>query len=484
MILPSQRVVEGPFERERFVHEVIQGLPLAEAVLSLQAYVLEPKFLSGLYEEHRGRSCEDILSFPCFVHLLADVLQQDHGKARPALLRARKAGTLETGLGAFYAKLRRIPLSLSVGFLRATSARLETVLPPPPTDPLPASLAGLEVYIVDGKKLKRVAKRLLPARKLAGKLFGGKLLVAWRPRSGLVLAMAANPDGEANDCRLVPDLLTEVRTLVSGPRLAVADRQFCDLIQLERFAADNDHFAVRYSKKVHFHVDPARPTQIGKDAQGRTVIEEWGWLGAATEPRRRYVRRVTLVRPGEEDVGVVTDLLDAAAYPAVDLLALYLVRWGIERVFQKITEVFHLDQLIGSTAPATVFQAALCLLMYNVIQVVKSYLAADADTPVATEEISTELVFRDVERQLIALTALTTPMEVVACITSLLSRDEVAKRLGHLLAGCWQPEWRKAVNRRRRAHVAKPKQSGAHTSIHRVLEKHRQHLSEHATPNK
>src|SRR5438132_2887955 len=133
----------------------------------------------------------------------------------------------------------------------------------------------------------------------------GDMLVAWLPRSGLVLAMAANPDGEANDCRLVPDLLAEVRPLLPGPRLAVADRQFCDLIQMERFAADNDHFAVRYCKKVHFHPDPERPAQTGCDAHGRTVIQEWGWLGAATEKRRRYVRRVTLLRPGEEDVGVV-----------------------------------------------------------------------------------------------------------------------------------------------------------------------------------
>ena len=38
----------------------------------------------------------------------------------------------------------------------------------------------------------------------------------------------------------------------------------------------------------------------------------------------------------------MTDLLDEQAYPAEDLLAVYLKRWEIERVFQKITEVFEL----------------------------------------------------------------------------------------------------------------------------------------------
>ena len=49
-------------------------------------------------------------------------------------------------------------------------------------------------------------------------------------------------------------------------------------------------------------------------------------MGAATDRRRRYVRRVALERPGQEAVVVVTDLLDGNAYPAADLLVVYLAR--------------------------------------------------------------------------------------------------------------------------------------------------------------
>lgn len=448
---------------------------MAEAVLTLQAAVLHPEFLTSLFAAHRGASYEDTLTFAVFVQLIADALQQHRGSARQALMQAQRAGTLPTGFGAFYGKLRRVPLALSVGLLRAGSQRLAALLPPTAHMALPASLAGFAVHVLDGKKLKRVAKRLLPARKLAGKLFGGKLLVAWDPRTGLVLAMAANPDGEANDCRLVPDLLPQVRQLLPGPRLAVADRQFCDLVQLQRFAAEGDHYLVRYSKKVGFHPDPARPAQTGRDEQGRTVIEEWGWLGAEDHSERRYVRRTTLLRPSEEEVALVSDLLDAAAFPAADLLELYLRRWGIERVFQQITEVFHLEQLIGSTPQATVFQAAFCLLLYNMIQVVAGHLAAAPGTPVKREEISTELLFRDIERQLTALTELTAVEEIVREIPGELSLRAVAGRLQELLAGVWREGWRKALPKKRRAQAAKARKSGAHTSVHRVLEKHRQH---------
>ena len=43
----------------------------------------------------------------------------------------------------------------------------------------------------------------------------------------------------------------------------------------------------------------------------RRYEEEWGWLGRPTHPQRRYVRRITLERPGDKPVILVSDLLDA-----------------------------------------------------------------------------------------------------------------------------------------------------------------------------
>jgi IS4 transposase len=69
---------------------------------------------------------------------------------------------------------------------------------------------------------------------------------------------------------------------------------------------------------------------------------------------------------------LVTDLLDAEQYPAADLLAAYLARWGIERMFQQVTEVFALKRLIGGSPQAGVFQLAFCLLLYNMIHVLRA----------------------------------------------------------------------------------------------------------------
>ena len=62
---------------------------------------------------------------------------------------------------------------------------------------------------------------------------------------------------------------------------------------------------------------------VTRDAQGR---------GAESNHSRRVVHRLPLTRPGEEAIILVTDLVEATRYPAVDLLTVYGGRGGIERV--------------------------------------------------------------------------------------------------------------------------------------------------------
>jgi hypothetical protein len=297
----------------------------------------------------------------------------------------------------------------------------------------------------------------------------------------VAVAMAADPDGERNECRLVPQVVEQTRHVVSGPRLWVLDRQFCDLVQTARCSEDGDHFLIRYHKKVRFCPDSTQSAVSTQDAQGRRVVEDWGWLGAESNRSRRVVRRLTLTRSGAEAIILVTDLLDVTRYPAADLLTVYLARWGIERVFQQITEVFALRRLIGSTPQATVFQAAFCLLLYNMVQVLRGYIATAQPQPCFAEAVSAEQLFYDVQRELTAVRVLVPPPMVVAAYTEELSHEELRQRLHALLDVVWTPRWRKAVNTKPRPKVAKAKRSGAHTSMHRLLYAARQDHRAEAT---
>jgi hypothetical protein len=324
---------------------------------------------------------------------------------------------------------------------------------------------------------------LLCTRGRPGKLHGGKILAAYVPEQGLVVALAADPDGEANDIRLMPRILPLAREAVAGPRLWVADSQFCDLDQTTRFTDEGDHFLLRFTLRNSFALDSERPVQAGGTASGQAYAQEWGWMGAATDPRRRYVRRIRLERPGEDPVIVVTDLLDATAYPAEDLLAVYLMRWQIENVFQAITEVFELRHLIGSTPQATVFQASLCLVMYNILQLVRAYVAASRPAPVKVEEVSTEKIFEDLHEQLVGLHTVLNREELQPCVTIPSTGEAMKEKLGALLGRVWSPRWKKSVNKKRRPVQAKAKQSGAHTSVHKLLQQAKLQRNDQVVPS-
>lgn len=448
-----------------FAREVLDRLPLAEAVMQLWGYVAAPDPLEATFQTHRGRSYENQLSFTTIVQLVADALLEYEGSGCKAMQRALEDDALPVSIQAAYGKLGRIPVSLSTGFFLDGTQRLSEVAHAAKPS-APKSLRGFHRIVIDGKKIKHVAKRLGVTRGAKGAVLGGKTAVALSLETRLALAMSADPDGEVSDAPLMPDLLRQLRAVTTGPRLFVLDRQFCDLVQPAQLTAGGDHYLIRYNAKVSFHPDPARPGRDGQDEKKREYFEEWGWLGAVGNPRRCYTRRITLKRSGEEDVILITDLLDADVYPAVDLLATYLARWGIEKVFQKITEVFHLKRLISSSPEGTIFQCAFCLLLYNMIEVVRGYVAVDSKVAVA--DISIENLFYDVHRQLVAWSELVGPEETVAELGTAFPAAVLRVRLKDLLKDTWRPCWKKAPAKKHQPPPNREEFPGGHTSVHRL----------------
>ena len=399
-------------------------VPLAEAVLTLWRFVAGKERLEDLFQRERRRCYTKVLEFHMLVQLMHDALLVYQGSGRDTFEHAKEADQLPVSIQAAFGKLRRIPIGLSQGFLAECTDRLREVFPTTASRTIPPSLQEFRIIVLDGKAIKHVAKRLKPLRGRVGGVLGGRALVAMDFGSGLAVAMHADRDGDANDVKFVPDLLPEVRRRFPGPRLYIADRQFADLVQTAYFTQQGDHFLVRYNKKLHFHADSSREPREGRDASGRQFVEDWGWIGGPRDKRRREVRRITLIRPDEENIVLLTDLTDPKQYPAAELLELYAERWGIERMFQQVTEVFHLATLIGGSPEATVFQFAFCLLLYNMIQVVRAFIAATERRDPQT--ISTEKLFLDVERELTACTVMWDVEQLTARVDRPWRRNEVS----------------------------------------------------------
>jgi hypothetical protein len=455
-----------------FEMEVLRRLPLGQSCLSIFAYVMNEPFLDKLFEEHRGRCYEDVLTFPALVDLIRDALLIHEGYGLPSFQRAADAGELPVHPRSVYPKLSRIPLELSTAMLRESSLKISGLVDHPDA-PIPASLSLFQLVAFDGKTLKRVRRQLKLLRPLRGALLGGKLVVAQDVRNGLALAMDASEDAERNDVPLVPKVVQQVRQMFPLLiKLWMGDRQFCDLNLMRLLTENADHFLIRMNRTLGFVPDARRPAQHGVDASGRKYTQEWGWVGGVKDKRRRYVRRITLFRPEEkDDVILLTDLLDETVYPAQDLLDTYLLRWGIEKMFQKVTEVFDLRQLIGCTPKANIFQASFCFVIYNMIQLIRGYVAQAGG--VTTEEVSTAKLFDDVQEELVAQSKLGSPETVLEGMADVKTPKEMKRHLKDLLAGQWVDRWLKTPSNPRKTRGRTQRVKSGRTSVFKVLEQHR-----------
>jgi hypothetical protein len=484
-----------------FDAQLLARLPLAQAVLELFDHVLDVGLCGEVFDAHRGRCYEDELTFATLVRVIRDALMLHGGSANRAIADAVDAGRLDCAPSGIYRKLGNLPPALSQALLRRGTARLVPLAAAAgAARVLPACFDDLDVIVIDGKQLKKAAKRLLATRAYSsGSLLGAKLLVALSLRSGLAVAMNASEDGERNDVPLVGGLLEQMQMLraasavtsaasaasaaiasaIARPFLFVADRQFADLNVPELFTRGGDHFLLRCQKTLTFQGDPSRPAQCGVDQEGRAFTQAWGWIGSTEDQRqrrrRRYVRRITLSRPDadDDDIILITDLLEESAYPALDLLALYRLRWTIEQAFQQVTEVFALAKLIGCTPRGIIFQGALCLLIYNMTLTIKGYVAAAGQKEAG--DVSSENLFYDLSRELIAWSVLggggapalppPAPREAAA----------MRERLRTLLGGRWNRRWLKKSDKRPRKPREKKPLPGGHASLWKLMQaaKHR-----------
>jgi hypothetical protein len=451
--------------------EMLKRMPLAEGVLWLWRWTADETRLQTVWERFRGACYEKLLSFSMMVRLIADALLDCGGSGRRSFEKSEERGELPCSVQAAFKKLARLPVAVSQAFLCECTAALREVFPTASERELPKSLREFRPCILDGKAIKKVAKRLKPLRGLTAGLLGGRALVAMDWKTGFAVCMHAHPDGDANDIRFMSELLPVARQRLAGPRLWVCDRAFCDLQQPVRFTeVEGDHFLVRYHPKNPFEQDLERPKCSGIDERGRKFMEHWGWMGSKQNKLRCYLRRIVLQRTDKESIILVTDLLDAKRYPAVDLLWLYAERVGIEYLFQQVTEVFGLQGLISSNPQGCIFQFAFCLLLYNMIQVVRAYVAQGQERKVDT--ISAEKLFDDVQRQLTAWNIMFDVPTTLHYFEPEPTMAAIVKRLNNLLAESWSATWVKAP--RRPGRVKSPTvRSRTHKSVHRILQDHK-----------
>lgn len=461
---------------DAFHDELLRRSPLAQAAISILDFACDENTLAQLYRENKGRCYEDVLTFPVQLRLIRDALLRHEGRGHKLFVELERRDAEPCDESNFYRKLARTPTAVTHALLARGAARMGELIPGDllgaVATPLPSCFDGFTVLAADGKKIKQVARRLLPTRAYrGGALLGAKALVALDLRTGLAVAMSSSLDGESNDIPLAPELVRQLREQIATPILSVWDRQFTDSKSMRLLQErEGDAFVIRVRRGVTFHVEPGS-RRCTTDENGRTIIDEIGTFAPYHGCHLR-LRRVTVLRPGEEegDVILLTNLTGRERFPATAIAWLYRQRWQIEQVFQQVTETFSLQHLIGCSPQAVLLQLGLCLLLYNALQVVKAYVAEDGK--VLSSLVSMYYLFHDVRDELKAWAY--HGGEWPETMRSPRNAEAQIRRLRRFLRGSYDPvAYRKYVRKK----PAKPKlaqrRTSECTSVQRLLEKAR-----------
>lgn len=454
--------------QDEFSAEAVRRVPVAEGVLSALAVLFSEERMAALYEQHRGASYESGLSFHLIVELMCSAVVEHEAVGSSAFKAARAADKLGVSDQAAYGKIRRMRQSLSNALVCESMEPLMEMFPDTVKTRVPLCFNKYNVYCIDGKKLKDVAKRLKETRGVAGKLLGGKALVALSVHEQLVVAMSSSLDGEANDGPLVPELLEKLHAWSPNLNIILADSQFCDLTTPRRILAHGSDFVMRYHPKVHFHVDPSVVASKGKDNWDRPYIEEIGWLGKPSSKTSIRVRRIVVKRENNPDLIIVTSLLDTEKFSAADVLELYGLRWTIETAFLHVTKEFDLRHMIGSTAEATLFQFAISLVIHNVMRLIQAHVSEAKN--ISPEDLSLPKIIRTAKKQMASLSLFVPATQTADLI---LNKNPTAARVAMWLSKLWDSDWIKARKKLRSVKPPPQKQSGAHTSVFRQTQAYR-----------
>jgi hypothetical protein len=194
----------------------------------------------------------------------------------------------------------------------------------------------------------------------------------------------------------------------------VADRGFCSYAHLTLLVQAGLHGVLRLHQRMivdfrigRLHIPPRKCAFF----QGVTGLPRSRWIkwqghldqqveyfkpqqrpkwmtheAFAALPKSLVVRelRYTIIQPGYRSraITLVTTLLDAAQYPAVELAQLYFDRWRVEINFRHLKQTLGMDVLRTKSLAGVQKELAMFAVVYNLVRLVMLEAAKDMQVPI------------------------------------------------------------------------------------------------------
>jgi hypothetical protein len=165
--------------------------------------------------------------------------------------------------------------------------------------------------------------------------------------------------------------------------VTIVDRGFFSYALLHRLAASGRerHWLIRAKANVKYRT--LRRLEGAKDRIVAIPISRQTRRAHPELPETLEVRAVRYQRPGFRPKILFTSLLDANAYPAAEIAALYHERWELELGFDEIkTHALEREETLRSRAPERVRQEIFGLaIAYNLVRLHMQHVAKQLSLP-------------------------------------------------------------------------------------------------------
>ena len=385
--VPTSAIPEG---KERPVQKDarVNLLPMLDLLLKH----LTPALCQAVFKRHRKEERERKWTLYAVTLFWAAMIIRhppaiEHGLAetRKGRGRDRLWPRVQVSARAFYKKAAGLRADL---FLEVYKAFVESILPKAP-QAYASWMAGLRkqfpnVLIVDGSRLDALVHQLKMLRRNRRVVLGGCLTVyydLWRgiPRRVFFYADAAK--AEMTRALETLDWIPKGALLV-GDRLYASVKFFAALSALGVYGV----FRLNGTLKIRRVEVLARHQDRWGFVEDALVQVGSGQRGVPTQTLRRIrYRRKGLRRD------ILTSVLDPKKLPLEEILALYGLRWSIERMFLDLKETMDLHTLYASHPNLVGQQVYACAMVYTAFRVAQARIAKKAK--VLPEQISPAKLF-------------------------------------------------------------------------------------------
>jgi hypothetical protein len=362
------------------------------ARLSLD-YLLRDERLDDLFERNAVQQKPGDLLFSTVADLMALVAI----KAKPSVHAAYKHRTKErvgVAIASVYNKLQGIEPDVGRALVAETSRELLKVLTYMKKGLSAPVVKGFQTRIIDGNHFAGTEHRIKELRSLGAAALPGHCIPILDPDHRLMLDVIPCEDGHASECRLFPQILE----LVKPGELWIGDRKFGTKTMIMTIALDKQsHFLFRHAMgNIPEWTVCGRKRKIGK-FEGDTLFEQE--IEIEYQGRRLKCRQITIklaqpTRKGDTEIILLTNL--PPRIRARQVARTYRARWKIETAFQQTAQTLNCEIATLGYPRAALFSFCIGLMMFNLLSLIKTAIAAGHEKPELAEEISTYFVALDI----------------------------------------------------------------------------------------